>query len=255
MASQIGAQMYTVREFTRTPEDIRKTLEKIAQIGYEAVQLSALGPIDPQELRKICDDNGLTICSTHISFERMQEDLPRVIEEHQIYGCQYPGVGGMGAQYPRTAEGFRQFCKDASEVGRRLHEAGMTFIYHNHSFEFQHFGEERGMDILFNESDPLYFQFELDTYWVQHGGASPVAWIKKCAGRLPVIHLKDMRIRDDGTHYFCEVGRGNLDWPGILEACRQAGVYWYLVEQDKCEGDPFDSLKISLENLRAMGLQ
>lgn len=255
MASQIGAQLYTVREFTRTPEDIRKTLEKIAQIGYEAVQLSALGPIDPQELRKICDDNGLTICSTHISFERMRDDLPRVIEEHQIYGCKYPGVGGMGAPYPRTAAGFRQFCQDATEVGRRLHDAGMTFIYHNHSFEFQHFGEERGMDILFTESDPVYFQFELDTYWVQHGGASPVAWIKKCAGRLPVIHLKDMRIRDDGTHIFCEVGRGNLDWPGILEACRQAGVFWYLVEQDTCEGDPFDSLKISLENLKAMGLQ
>lgn len=254
MASRIAAQLYTVREFTKTPDDIRETMKKVAGLGYEAVQLSALGPMDPAELRQVCDDNGLTICSTHIAFDRMMEDIDGVIAEHQIYGCKFPGVGGMSARYSGSADGYREFCKDASEVGRKLQDAGMTFVYHNHSNEYQHFGDERGMDILFDESDPEAFQFELDTYWVQHGGASPVAWINKCAGRLPVIHFKDMRIKGDRTQYYCEVGRGNLDWPGILDACVTAGVEWYIVEQDVCEGNPFDSLKISFDNLKAMGL-
>lgn len=255
MASQIAAQLYTLRDFTKTPDDIRQTMQKVAAIGYEAVQLSALGPMDPAELRQCCDDNGLAICSTHISFDRMMEDMPGVIAEHRIYGCKYPGVGGMSARYAGSAAGYREFCKDASQVGRTLQENGMTFVYHNHSHEYQHFGDERGMDILFAESDPRAFQFELDTYWVQHGGASPVAWINQCAGRLPVIHLKDMRIKGDRTQYYTEVGEGNLDWPGILDACAAANVEWYIVEQDVCERDPFESMKMSLENLKAMGLE
>jgi hypothetical protein len=31
-------------------------------------------------------------------------------------------------------------------------------------------------------------------------------------------------------------------------------VVWYLVEQDVCRRDPFESLAISLRNLKAMGL-
>jgi sugar phosphate isomerase/epimerase len=255
MASQIAAQLYTVRDFTKTPDDIRETMAKVAAIGYESVQLSALGPMDPAELRQVCDDNGLSICSTHISFDRTMEDLPGVIADHQVYGCKYPGVGGMSARYAGSAEGYREFARDASAVGLQLQAAGMTFVYHNHSQEFQHFGDERGMDLLFAQSDPVGFQFELDTYWVQHGGASPVAWINKCAGRLPVIHFKDMRIKADRTQYYCEIGQGNLDWPGIIAACRAAGVEWYIVEQDVCEGDPFDSLKLSFDNLKAMGLE
>lgn len=254
MASKLAAQLYTVREFTKTPDDIKRTLERVAKIGYPSVQLSALGPMDPQELRQACDDNGLSICSTHISFDKMRDETDAVIEEHQIYGCKYPGVGGMSQKYHGSAEGYREFAKDASAVGAKLAAAGMTFVYHNHSQEFQHFGDERGMDILFDEGDK-HFQFELDTYWVQHGGASPVAWISKCAGRLPVIHFKDMRITNDRTQYYCEIGRGNLDWPGILAACDAAKIEWYIVEQDVCEGDPFDSLAISYNNLRAMGLE
>lgn len=254
MTAQLAAQLYTCREFTQTPEDIAETMQKVAAIGYPAVQLSALGPIDPAELRRICDANGLAICSTHVAFDRLQEDTAAVIAEHEIYGCRYPGVGGMSSRYLGSAEGYAQFAREASEVGRELQAAGMTFVYHNHSHEFQHFGERRGMDILFEESDPVAFQFELDTYWVQHGGASPVAWINKCAGRLPVIHFKDMRITADRTPYYCEVGEGNLDWPGIIAACRAAAIEWYIVEQDVCEGDPFDSLRQSYENLRAMGL-
>lgn len=255
MASKIAAQLYTLRDFTKTTDDIKATMAKVRAIGYESVQLSALGPIDPAELRQVCDDNGLSICSTHIGFDRMMEDIEGVIAEHQIFGCKYPGVGGMTAKYAGTSEGYCEFACDASKVGLKLQEAGMTFVYHNHSQEFQHFGDTRGMDILFDQSDPVGFQFELDTYWVQHGGASPVAWINKCAGRLPVIHFKDMRINNERSQYYTEVGQGNLDWPGIIAACEAAKIEWYIVEQDVCERDPFESLKISFDNLKAMGVE
>lgn len=253
MASVIAAQLYTVREFTQTPEDIIETMKKVAAAGYEVVELSALCPMDPQEVRNICDGEGLTICSTHIPYEQMRDEPEKIVEEHKILGCEYPAIGGLPGEY-RNAVGFAKFAKEASQVAARLAEGGLTFGYHNHSFELEKFGDRTGLHILLEDSDPRYFTFEIDTYWIQHGGASPVAWINKLQGRLPLLHLKDMTIRD-GEQIMAEVGEGNLDWPGILAAAKDAGVVWYIVEQDTCERDPFESLKISLDNLKAMGLE
>jgi sugar phosphate isomerase/epimerase len=250
--SQLAAQLYTVREFTQSPKDIAETMNKIAKIGYEAVQLSALAPMDPKELRRICDGEGLTICATHIGYEEMRDQPEKVIEEHKILGCQHPAIGGLPGEY-RTAEGYSRFAKEASEVAARLAEGGLTFGYHNHSFELERFGDRTGLAILYEDSDPRYFTGEIDTYWIQHGGGSPVAWINKLKGRLPLLHLKDMTIRG-GKQVMAEVGDGNLDWPGILAAAREAGVKWYIVEQDTCERDPFESLAISLRNLKGMGI-
>ena len=50
-AKQIAAQLYTVREFTKTEADIAETMKKVRQLGYEAVQCSALGPIEPEALK------------------------------------------------------------------------------------------------------------------------------------------------------------------------------------------------------------
>ncbi len=50
------------------------------------------------------------------------------------------------------------------------------------------------------------------------------------------------------------MGEGNLDWPGIIAACRAAGVEWYIVEQDTCQRPPMESAKLSLQNLKKMGV-
>ena len=62
---EIGAQSYTVRKYCQNAEDLAATLEKISAIGYRYIQLSAIGPIDPAEVRRLCDLNGLRIVLTH----------------------------------------------------------------------------------------------------------------------------------------------------------------------------------------------
>jgi len=250
--SQIAAQLYTLREFTKTPADIARTLKKVAAIGYKSVQLSGLGPIDPAELKKIADGEGLSICATHTAYEKMRDEPGKVIEEHYVYQCKYTAVGGIPNAY-RNAGGFVRFAKEASRVGKRLAEAGLTFGYHNHSFELEKFGGRTGLQILYEESDPAYFKAEIDTYWIQHGGGDPAAWIEKLSGRVPLLHLKDMTMRGS-EQLMAEVGEGNLNWPRILSAAKAAGVEWYIVEQDTCQRDPFESLAISLKNLKAMGI-
>jgi len=248
----IAAQLYTLRDFLKTPEDIASSLHRVAEIGYRAVQLSALGPIETSALKALCDGEGLTICATHTNWEQLRDDLDAVIAEHEVLGCRYTAIPVAPVE-SRTGAGYAQFARDASEAARRAKERGLIVGYHNHSFEFEKFDGRTGMEILYTESDPAVFTAEIDTYWVQHGGGDPAWWIRRVAGRSPLVHLKDMVISDK-TQLMAEVGEGNLNWPAILEACKEAGVEWYIIEQDTCQRDPFESLAISLRNVQAMGL-
>ena len=251
--TQLAAQLYTVRDFCKTPNDLAESLRKIKAIGYDVVQVSGVGPIKYGELKTILDDTGIRVCCTHIPYDRMKNEPEKVIEEHQLIECKYPAIGGLPAEY-RNAEGYARFAAEATQVGKRLAEGGLRFGYHNHSFELEKFGDRTGLGILYEDSDPEYFKAEIDAYWIQHGGGDPAWWIERCAGRIPLVHLKDMTVRN-GTPIMAEVGEGNLNWLRILDACRKSGVEWYIVEQDTCERDPFESLRISLENLRNMGVR
>ncbi|MBP6962986.1 MAG: sugar phosphate isomerase/epimerase [Armatimonadetes bacterium] len=251
--SKLAAQLYTLREFTKTPEDIARTMKKVRAIGYEAVQVSGMGPIDPHELRKIVDGEGLTICSTHIGYERMKNEPESVIEEHYVIGCKHPAVPSLPADY-RNAEGYHRFAREASKVAKKLADGGLTWSYHNHSFELEKYGDKVGLEILRAESDPKYCNLEIDTYWIQHGGGDPAEWVARCKGRIPLIHLKDMGNKG-GQPLMMEIGEGNLNWPRILGEAKKSGVKWYIIEQDVCQRDPFESLAISFHNLKAMGLE
>src|SRR5688572_23043891 len=103
--TSLAAQLYTLREFLKTPEDIARTLPRVRELGYQAVQLSALGPIDTRELKKIVDDAGLTVCATHVGYPRLRDELDAVADEHHTLGCDYVAIGSMPDEY-RNAEGY-----------------------------------------------------------------------------------------------------------------------------------------------------
>lgn len=248
---QIAAQLYTLREFTKTAEDLDLTLQRVAEIGYTAVQLSAIGPIDPREVKASADRHGLSICATHVPYARLLGDLDAVIAEHKLWNCRYVGLGMIPRHYAEAGrEGYEAFIREMSEPARKLRDAGLQFVYHNHKLEFEKYGGRTAMDLLLAETDPLDFHFELDTYWAQAGGADPAAWIRKLDGRMKVVHLKDMAIYEDEQH-FAELGEGNMNWDAILDACRAVGMEWYIVEQDVCRRDPFESLAVSWKYLAA----
>ncbi|MBC8106558.1 MAG: sugar phosphate isomerase/epimerase [Anaerolineae bacterium] len=244
--------MYTLREFTKTPADIAKTLSRVKQLGYDAVQLSALGPIDAKELATILSNEGLACCATHISLDRMKNETAAVIDDHKLWNCNYTAIGGFFPKDP-TEQDWLDFAREYSEIASKFDGSGMSIGYHNHSHELARYGHTTAMQLLLEKLSPKIW-FEVDTYWIAHGGADPIQWIDKVSGRTPCVHFKDMAIRNDRTQYMAEVGVGNLNWPGIIKACQRAGVQWYIVEQDICYRDPFDSVKTSLENLKAMGL-
>jgi sugar phosphate isomerase/epimerase len=248
--NQIAAQLYTLREFSKTAEDLENTLKKVKAIGYDAVQVSGIGPIEPERVKEMTERIGLQICATHIPYDRFVNDLDGVIQQHKLWNCRYAGLGSMPGQYRTGRDGYAALAREFTEIGKKLEDAGLKFIYHNHKFEFEKFDGKTGMEIMLQESGPS-FGFELDMYWVQAGGANPTEWVRKVEGRMNVIHLKDMAIIKN-EQVFAEIGQGNLNWHDIIQACRDTGVEWYVVEQDTCQRDPFESLEISYNYLTSM---
>ena len=254
---KLAAQLYTLRAFTKTPKEIAKTLKRLATDGWTAVQASALGPIDPIELKKMLDANGLTCCATHDSMARYTNEPQAVIDQLQTLECTYTALGAFAPSPEDFKRGnWLSFIENFGAAAGVLACGGIKLGYHNHSHEWARVGPEladpRAIDLLTDGLDPRIW-FELDTYWVAHAGGDPAAWIDRFAGRIPCVHLKDMGTRAGREPYMMEVGEGNLNWPAILAACDRAGVEWHIVEQDTCDRDPFDSLRTSLENLRGMG--
>ncbi|WP_028608835.1 sugar phosphate isomerase/epimerase family protein [Paenibacillus harenae] len=249
--SNIAAQLYTLRDFCRNEADLRQSLGKVKNIGYQAVQVSGVGPIAPEIIKSAADEAGLRICATHVGFESLENNFEAEVQKHKLWDCKYVGVGSLPGEYRTSAEGYASFAKKASEIGRRLKEHGLQFIYHNHQFEFEKFDGRTGMQILQEESDSDSFGFELDTYWVHVGGVNPVEMIHRVNGLMGVVHLKDLAIVDQ-KQMFAEIGEGNLNFEEIIGACRKTGVEWYVVEQDVCQRDPFESLAISFNYLKSL---
>lgn len=254
---QLGAQMYTVREYTKTLEDFAKTLEKIAAIGYKTVQVSGTCAYEPAWLREQLDRTGLSCVITHTDPARIARETDQVAADHKAFGCTHVGIGCMPGGFDKGYPHYQEFVRTYKPAGRRLHELGCQLMYHNHNMEFARTGEGRAIyfDAFIRDFSPEELGFTLDTYWVQAGGGNPSRWIKRLAGRVPCVHLKDMAI--SGTQArMAPVGEGNLDFDDILDACEQAGAKYLLVEQDDCYGeDPFECLAVSYRNLAARGLK
>ena len=253
----IGAQLYTVRQYTKTIEDVRETLKKVAQIGYTAVQVSGFGPVDTKEVAQAAEDNGLTICCTHVGWDDFLKDADAVIEKHQAWKCTHPAIGGLWQDKYKGIDGIQVFADELAPVAEKLAKAGMDFSYHNHDHEFWKLPNGKTwLETLYDTIPAAHLKAELDVFWVQAGGADPAAWVRKMAGRQPLLHLKDMVMTEARERHFAPIGEGNMNWPAILDAARDSGVHWMLVEQDDCYGaDPFEALATSYKNLRGMGLR
>lgn len=260
MANKIAAQLYTLRDFTKTAEGLEAALQTVHAIGFAGVQLSAVGcmdgerpEVDAAEARRMLDANGLRCVATHRPLKRLLERTDEEIAFHRTLGCDYVAVGGIW-EYGDQPEAYHRFVKDAAPMIATLKAAGIRFGYHNHAHEFLR-DPETGKpcyEILVEAGPDLYL--EIDTYWVQHAGLDPAALLSRCAGRVPVIHVKDKEVVSKEGPVMAPVGEGLLDWPRIAQVGEAAGVEWYVVEQDVCRRDPFDCLNSSFEYLERLGL-
>lgn len=256
-----GAQLYTVRMYTQNEPDFKCTVEKIAEMGYKAVQLSAIGKeLKPEWIRETCDRAGLEIVLTHSDVNRILYDTQALIREHDILGCRYIGLGAMPDKY-RTPEWLFRFEKDFKEPAKKIADSGKLLMYHNHDFEFRKFAaegapdaseEKRMIEYLADWFSPEEMGFTLDTFWVQAAGGDVCQWIRQLKDRISCVHLKDMEMTKEGP-VMAPVMEGNMNFRSILKELEESNCEYLLVEQDVCRVSPFACLQVSYDHLAGLG--
>lgn len=254
MIEKLGVQLFTIRDYMTNAEDIRASFKKLKEIGIDQAQTAGCA-IPYEEFGKIAREEGIEIVGTHDDFEMMKNDFEQSYKNHEALGTKIMGIGGS---WTRTVAEVEEMIEVSNTIASKIGAKGGKYTYHNHSHEFTRLDNGKTtMDMLvegLNENA----SFCLDTYWVQHGGGDVREWIKKLTGRIDILHLKDMGRSEEpaengsGFQFITEIGNGNLYWEGILEAAAEAGVKYYVIEQDAnwINNDPFESLKSSVNYLR-----
>lgn len=244
---QVAVQFYTLRDHCKTAAEFAASCRKVRGIGYTAIQLSGVGPIPEEEIVQICGDEGLTICATHEPPDTILNDPARVVERLHKLVCKftaYPFPANVNMAVRAEVESLASRLDAAGAV---LADAGLVLTYHNHAMEFVRQGSKTALDLIYDTTKPQNLQAELDTYWIQAGGGDVADWCRKLKGRLPLLHLKDYVAKHDNSCTYAEIGSGNLNFKEIIAAAEESGCHWFIVEQDTCPGDPFDSLRISFD--------
>ena len=241
----LGAQMYTVRNFTNTKEELDATFGRIADIGYGYIQLSGLKFNDAEAVAGLLSKHGLRAPLTHTSADRIIGDTDRVIEEHDIMGCSVVGLGSIPRKYWDEGD-IDGFIRDFTPAMEKITAAGKTFAFHNHFMEFTRYKGEKVLDYMLKACGGL-LSVIFDTYWAQYAGVDPALYIRENAKAIAALHLKDMQIKD-GKPDFADVLSGNMNFDAITEAAKLTGGLCF-VEHDNSE-HPFDSLKTSFDNIK-----
>ncbi len=246
---RLSAQGYTIREYAKTFEDIVKSLEKLKEIGYDALQISGFGQFDAKELKVELDRLGMTVCATHTPLADIVDKTDEVIERHKTLGIKYVGIG---MYIMETIDECDEFIEKIKPAMKKIRQSGLKLLYHNHAHEFIKDKGERIIEHLLRNTDEDELGLIVDFYWVQRAGYPPEKFLKENAKRIPIVHFKDMRAVMDYNEkpQYMEIFEGNMDYDTIYEECLKAGVEWVAIEQDFCDGNPFDSLQLSLENMR-----
>ncbi len=251
---QLVAQMYTIRDYLTNLKDFNEACQLLSNIGYTAVQLSAWNEeLDMKDIKKIFDDNNIKCIATHHPNTMTLDQPEKVIEDLNILDCDWAAYSYPTGISFKTRNQVNNFIERLNKSGKVFYENNKGLCYHNHHIEFVKVNEELVFDLIYNNTDPKYIQSEIDTYWVQVGGQSVSDWVERLSGRIPLIHLKDYGVKynesDNIITYITEIGNGNIDWKKVISLAEKGGCQWYIIEQDICPGNPFDSLKESYDYL------
>jgi sugar phosphate isomerase/epimerase len=255
----IGLQLYSLRHLFEKG-DIAGTLATVRGWGFTDVEAAGTYKLAPSDFATQVTKAGLRITSTGADFNMLAKDVGSVIKEAQAFGAQQV----MCAWIPHQGRFSRADVDKAvpvfTKVGRAMRDAGLRFLYHVHGYEFQQGPDGTLFDALAKQTDAGVVDFQMDVFWVVHGGANPVELFAKYPTRFASTHLKDMRkgtkvgeptgsAPDDTS---VALGEGMVDIAGVLRAANKAGVKMHFIEDEHPQSEK--QIPRSLEYLASLKL-
>jgi sugar phosphate isomerase/epimerase len=237
---KIALQLYSLRE--QCGADLDNVLARVAEAGYDGVETHMLYDMPARELRLKFDKYGLSCPSMHVGWDQFKNDLDGVISDAAALGASFIIIPILRPVTDKASD-VRELAGFVKENTARVAGSGLKWLFHNHSNEFAILDSGKDFfDELLENTEPGQIDLQVDTYWTEKAGVPVKAFIERVKPRIKCFHLKDHR----------EIGAGDIDFPLVLNAARELGHEWLVVEQEEFDLDPFESIRISVENVKRM---
>ena len=243
---KLGLQLYTVRDLLAS--DFHGTLTAISKLGVDGVELAGeYGGLEPRDLKRLLIDLKLEVAGMHVPLEQLETNLDVHIATARVLGAAYLICPWLDAEL--YADGWDAVIGRLQRLKQRLEGSGVGLAYHNHTFELD------VQPLPLEAIAAAGIALEFDIAWAFAAGVDPSAFIARHAGKIPLLHVKDVARVGDAPGMAgwqtVELGRGSVPISAAVNAAQTAGVSWLILEQDACAGNALDSVRISLEWWRA----
>jgi sugar phosphate isomerase/epimerase len=249
--ARIALQLYTMRDLAK--KDLDATLKQCADMGWKYVQWSGMPALKADQIRAALDKAGLICVAAHVSIEDFEKNFDEQVAFWKTVGARDIAPGEMMKDCRDNLDNWLKGAKRLEDLAVKLKSAGIRLSFHNHTGEFAKFtGDDRLKEDLVLET-AKNVNMELDIAWAAAAKADPAAYLRKYKGRCPVVHAKDVLIQGN-RNTLTALGKGSVKWDDVFAAGKEAGVEWYIYEQDNGQGTPIEFARASYEWLSKQAL-
>ena len=254
-AQEIGIQLYSLRN--QFKNDVEGSLKIIRDWGLTNLEGGGTYGLSFEEFDGLLDKYKLDVVSVGASYDDLKDNPEKALANAKQFGAKYVMCAwisheGNNFDIEKTKEAVEVFNK----AGKLLQDEGITLAYHAHGYEFRPYEDGTLFDYMAQNAE--YFAFEMDVYWVQHGGTDPLALLNKYPDKFVLFHLKDMEkgvVGNNTGHEDVEtnvvLGTGQIDISGVVKRAKELGVAKYMFIEDECSR-VVEQVPQSLEYLNAI---
>lgn len=277
-----AVQQIMIGSLCNNYDNALQTLQNIKAAGYDAIELNdfmihkssllvklmtqfsgmPIGDGGGLDWHKLIAESGLKVISLHSNLSSIENDAKAVADEAKSFGTNTVVITGMYRfDYSDLGE-VTKLAQRLNAAGKALLDEGVQLLYHNHNCELQKVTSTKtAYDILIEETNPEYINFEFDSYWIADGGANVYALMEKLGDRMKLWHINDRGYTKSGpymtpilTEDATELGSGNIDLDTLTSIALANGVEGIILETHKnwIDNDPIRSIQISADYLRNM---
>jgi len=238
MKKPLGFQVWTIKD--ELVKDFAGTLKKMAALGYKSVEMcsppgyesSGFGPLmslKAKEMKKIVEDCGMTLDSTHYGFGELRDNLDERIDFAAESGQKQMILSSFWIPEKAPMSDWIKAAEMLNKVGEKTKKAGIQTGFHNHHMEFEKIDGVLIYDKLMEIFDPELVKMQFQVAVVS-AGYQAVDYFEKYPGRFISAHLADWSAK---TNSGVPIGQGVVDWKAFFKAAEKCGVKNYFVEMDQ----------------------
>ena len=235
-----GIQVSSLKPLLLTKEQVQLAFEKIAALGCPSVQIQWIDKgVEIRDIAGACQASGLENVGIQDFYELVTADLEYYVNLNAATGGIWVAVSRIPDRC-KSPEGLDVFLRELRDLEKTLAKYGQKLCFHPVSADFQAVPGMNAVEYLLEKLPEMALC--LDLYHLNRCCEDMPGFIRRYAGRIPMVHFKD----SDENGKLVPAGQGTVRWEGVMEACEAAGVIWGFAEQETWEGDPYEALSQAL---------